>query len=451
MRTVLLSTAPPDDPALASLLEIVRTELTSARHTVTAFDVSDGKIGYCQGEFDCWVRTPGRCTIEDVQQKIVAAMAGADALVLVGPIAFGGFGHLLKRSIDRLLCLLSPFFEKRALLTHHEPRYDDSPALYAIGLLAPSLAPEEAAAQAATFEALNDANALNLLAPFRGALAVDPAHPERWAHDVRVLLAEADEPGATLDDRDALRAELMAAARPEPAPVPPRGRIASAAVVVGSPKEKGTSASELLARAFVRALEASGVRCELRFAVEMVNGSAHAGETARAIAGADLLLLCAPLYVDALPSPTTRALELVARARAEGVGPRDAMVVPLVNCGFPEPEQTRTALRILRHFARAGGYRWGGALPLGAGAVVTPERSLDVARPPVAHVVNAIALAAPALAAGEAVPAAALDEILRPPMPEVLYRLAGDLGWRLQARTRGATQRSLRARPLRPH
>jgi hypothetical protein len=105
-------------------------------------------------------------------------------------------------------------------------------------------------------------------------------------------------------------------------------------------------------------------------------------------------------------------------------------------------------LRIARHFAQAAGYRFGGGLPLGGGGVVTAERSLDEERPPVAHVVRAISLAAVALAAGDPVPGAALEALLHPPLPEVLYRLIADLGFRWQAHSHGTSQHALRSRPF---
>ena len=115
----------------------------------------------------------------------------------------------------------------------------------------------------------------------------------------------------------------------------------------------------------------------------------------------------------------------------------EAFFVPLINCGFPEPEHTRTAIRIARHFAAAASYGFAGALPLGAGGAVTTDRDLDQPRPPVTHFVEALGLAAGALAAGAVVPAAALDEIVKPSFPDILYRLAGDLGFRWQAHLHG--------------
>jgi multimeric flavodoxin WrbA len=444
MKAVIISAVPEGHSSLTAIAQSLVSELGRAGYdTIQRFEVTTLKLGYCQGEFDCWVRTPGQCKIHDAEQEITAAIPGADALVLLGPVAFGGFSHALKRAIDRLICLISPFFERRNALTHHEPRYAQYPKLHALGWL-----PRPDAGQAAIFDALNDAMAINLFAPARSSAVLDDEHVEAHQATIRRMLETHCEPGATLDDRVALHRELLEAARPGVQRIRPAPK--TAALLVGSAKPKGTSASECVARAFERRLEALGVACRLHHATEFVHGGIPALAAARSIAQADLFLLATPLYVDSLPSLVTHALELVAHAR--GLGGDLAAFVPFINCGFPEAEQTRTAVRIAREFAAVAGYDFAGALPLGGGGVLTPERALelDEERPPVGHVVRALALTVPALALGKPVPDAALQAIIEPPLPDALYRLIADLGFRWQARRQGTAQRELRARPFAP-
>ena len=166
----------------------------------------------------------------------------------------------------------------------------------------------------------------------------------------------------------------------------------------------------------------------------------------RAIAESDLFVLATPLYVDALPALATHALELVALARNPAAAP--ARFAAIINCGFPEPEQTRSAFRIARHFAARAGYAWAGGLPLGGGGAINPERPLDDQHGPAEHVKRALDLAAPALARGEPIPADAIEAMMATPLPDPLYRLMGDLGWRYQAYRNHVSQRDLKARPL---
>lgn len=61
---------------------------------------------------------------------------------------------------------------------------------------------------------------------------------------------------------------------------------------------------------------------------------------------------------------------------------------------------------------------------------------------------SALDLAAPCLARGEAIPSDAIERMAASPMPDAVYRLIGDLGWRYQVYKNGLTQAALRARPL---
>jgi multimeric flavodoxin WrbA len=444
MKAVVLSAVPSGHASMGALASVLQAELARAGYgTVKTFDLTSTRLAFCQGEFDCWVKTPGQCRAHDTETEILQAIHDTDALVLFGPVTFGGHGHVLKLAIDRLIPLAEPFFTRRHALTHHSMRYERSGSLFSVGWQRVHSAPV-----AATFAELNDANAVNLVAPGCGSVVLDDAHAEAWAEAIRDMLEAPRTPGASITAREPLRQILVESAAPDASvawPVLP-GR---AAILVGSAKIKGTSASEVMARALARRLEAASMPTELHFATEFVHEDAPVMRSAASIAACELFVLVTPLYVDSLPALATHALELVNGARAVmDVTHRKGRFVLLVNCGFPEPEQTRTALRIARHFAEHAGYAWAGGLPLGGGGVVHPERPLDEGTGPVKHLIRALDLASPPLANGAAVPEEALTAILESPMPDVVYRVAGDLGWRWKAHQSGLAQRDLHARPL---
>jgi hypothetical protein len=262
---------------------------------------------------------------------------------------------------------------------------------------------------------------------------------------VRALFADPRVPGSTIGSRAELHAELLAAAAPDPAltTIAPR----SVAFLIGSAKPKGTSASERLARAMADRFARAGATTALHHATSFVHDG-PADAAARAITSADLVVLATPLYVDALPAPATHALEVIARVRTAGAAP--ARFATIINCGFPEAEQTRTALRIARHFADAAGYDWAGGLPLGGGGMIKPDHDLDEQHGPMGHVQLALDLATTALARGAPIPLDAIATMAKAPLPDAMYRLMGDLGWRYQAHRNGLAQRDLRRRPLDP-
>jgi hypothetical protein len=79
---------------------------------------------------------------------------------------------------------------------------------------------------------------------------------------------------------------------------------------------------------------------------------------------------------------------------------------------------------------------------------VNPTAPLDAQHGPAEHVKHALDLASSALARGEDVPRDALDAMIRPPLPDVVYRLMGDLGFRYQAYRNAVPQGALHAKPL---
>ncbi len=134
MSTVILSAAAPERPALQTIHGLLLDALSRAGEAESrTFDLATTTLACCQGEFDCWVKTPGVCRAHDAEAEIVQAIHDADRLVMLDAVTFGGYSFTVKRALDRLICLLSPFFRKHAALTHHEARYARLPRLVALG------------------------------------------------------------------------------------------------------------------------------------------------------------------------------------------------------------------------------------------------------------------------------------------------------------------------------
>jgi multimeric flavodoxin WrbA len=438
MSSVILLAPSPVTESLG-LLEHVRAELSSlGEHDPRVFDLSTFPLAYCQGEFDCWVKTPGVCRAHDQEDEIARAVHDASRLVLVDEVTFGGHSSRLKRAQDRLLCLTSPFFEKRVSLTHHEARYAALPSLYAIGGASVS-APEEAE----TFAALADANSVNLKSPRVGAYVIDPSLDDPRGAIARCL-SSTRVPGEAIGSRDELRRRMRESLAPvhRPFPVEAPRKIA---ILIGSAKPKGTSVSEQIVAALEARFARAGTPTVRHFVTELLHEGPRTEKALADMVDADTFVVVAPLYWDALPSLVTSVLERVARASSGEPGRK--RLCGIVNCGFPEPEHTRTAFRILRHFAERAGYSFVGGLALGGGGMMA-SGTLEEPHGPVVHVAEALDLTVHALACGQSLPETAIERMAFAPIPDAAYRLMGDLGWRWQAHTHGLEQRELVARPL---
>ncbi|MDA8082103.1 MAG: NAD(P)H-dependent oxidoreductase [Nitrospiraceae bacterium] len=136
------------------------------------------KISPCSGCFHCWVRTPGICIIPDEGRSVAEACMGADVVALITPVTFGGYSPAIKKMMDRLIPILSPFFMKISGELHHKPRYEKYPALIGIGLLE-----QKDDVEAALFSQIIGRNALNVHAPWHGAFVLSGGQEYKEAGD----------------------------------------------------------------------------------------------------------------------------------------------------------------------------------------------------------------------------------------------------------------------------
>jgi len=67
----------------------------------------------CQGEFNCWFKTPGSCFQNDDMQMIHPKLFAADVMVLATPLYVWGMAAPLKNVLDRIIPLFQPFFSLR--------------------------------------------------------------------------------------------------------------------------------------------------------------------------------------------------------------------------------------------------------------------------------------------------------------------------------------------------
>jgi hypothetical protein len=165
MRATILNGA--RDGGLDPTCAAIGDALVGRGWAVDTFSLRDLDVAPCVGCFGCWVRTPGRCVIDDAAQAVSRAFIQSDLVVLFTPVTFGGYSSPLKKVLDRNICLISPFFEWIDGEIHHRARYDRYPSLLGVGVL-----PAAEAEEAATFATLVERNAVNMHAPAHAACVV---------------------------------------------------------------------------------------------------------------------------------------------------------------------------------------------------------------------------------------------------------------------------------------
>jgi NAD(P)H-dependent FMN reductase len=220
----------------------------------------------------------------------------------------------------------------------------------------------------------------------------------------------------------------------------------NALLLIGSPKGR-KSASFTLGSKLAEELRGRGAKARDWFVHLELRSEEGTRRVLDAVDASDLVVLSFPLYVDSLPAPLTRLLELIAERRTRAASSGTPRLAVIVQCGFPESHQCDAAVGICRLFAARTGMRWAGALAMGMGGSIGD----DFRKMPGGGktVLEALRMAAESLAIGGDIPVEATKLFARPLMPRWLYTLVGNLGWRIQLRKNKA-QRPLSYRPYDP-
>lgn len=207
-------------------------------------------------------------------------------------------------------------------------------------------------------------------------------------------------------------------------------------LLIGSPKPSdSTSAS--LGNYLIQQMSARNFETETLFIRTAISTDERREAFLSATDQADILVLASPLYVDSLPYPVIRAMELIARHRQTSNNRKAQRFVCIVNCGFPEAHQNDTAIAICRKFASEVGFEWAGGLALGGGEAIQ-GKPLDRLGLMVRNVRKSLDLTADDLAKGRALSHQAVTLMAKPLMPAWIYKLIGEFGFKRQAEKHGA-------------
>lgn len=211
----------------------------------------------------------------------------------------------------------------------------------------------------------------------------------------------------------------------------------SVLMLIGSPKSKRSTSSSIADYLAVR-LERAGLKTE----VLKININMRTAEGRNLLLGsfdqADYILLISPLYVDSLPAPVIKFMELVAETDTKA--PFNQSFIAMINAGFPEAAHNRVALAICRNFAGKVGLEWKGGLPIGMGGSISGA-PLERLGGMVRKLTRALDLTVEAIVANKTLPEEAQLMAASPMMPHWFYRLAGNIGWNAQAKKNGVRAR----------
>jgi len=205
-------------------------------------------------------------------------------------------------------------------------------------------------------------------------------------------------------------------------------------LLVGSPKPVERSGSARIASQMCKGLEDREWTTETLHLHSAVRTERGIEELLAAVDRADVIALAAPLYVDSLPAPTLRALELIAAHRRAQDHERATRFVSILVCGFAEPIQNETCQCLLERFAERARLEFIGSISLGGGGFGKRR---------IAH---AFELLVEAIDEEILLSNYVRDLTAKPSMPRWLYILGGNAMWRKVAKANGVADQ-LKAKP----
>lgn len=125
------------------------------------FSKESDNIKGCLGCFNCWIKTPGKCIINDSYTQMPKYILEEETFIIITQIKYGCYTSYVKNVMDRSIGILLPFFQNVNGELHHLPRYDNS----SLKFIVIGYGNDVTSMEEQTFKALVKGNAINLCIP----------------------------------------------------------------------------------------------------------------------------------------------------------------------------------------------------------------------------------------------------------------------------------------------
>jgi len=431
MNILVLDGSPEGDLTGARVAGILK-ELFSERGWQTEHVVlSNRTLGSCTGCFQCWLKTPGLCVIDDDGRLLAGKFIQSDLVVLLTPVTFGVYSPELKRLLDRLIPNVSPFFSMVDGEMHHKRRYAAYPGILTIGWQEGQNETEER-----IFRNLSYRNSINFYSEKYGCGIIESTASEPDIRKHLKSLLPAVESAATGSPEKLPRFSISETGSP----------VRKALLLVGSPR-MGKSTSASLGEYLLGRLRQKGVATETIHIYQVARNPEKTAKMLKAVDVADLALLAFPLYIDSLPAPVIAAMRQIHEYRHGR--PVHGGLTAIANCGFIESTHNENALAACAAFASASGFHWTGGISIGGGEGLVHGHPLGELGGTVIPYRKNLDRVAESLAEGNPVPEEPCRQLAKPFVPAWIYRLFGSVNWKKQAHRHGVL-RKLDDKPYQP-
>ena len=352
----------------------------------------DGKIKPCIGCFGCWTKTPGECVIRDGYERMGALIHKAEEVVVISKYTYGGFSPFVKNVFDRSISYVLPFFEIINGEMHHKSRYPEQKPITFI---------------------------------FRGS-------------------------GLSENDKKLARSYVKAACTNLHGIIKDiRFEECDAPVTVKTEQENGSDKAAkgtILLNCSLRADASNSKKLLDALSVnisgntESINLSTYINkpdELAARLKGAEKIVLGTPLYVDGIPSALLRIMTLM----EQDPGSKNKLIYAVTNMGFYESIQQKHLVAMIKKWCSKCGYKYGGAVAVGAGEMVGMMVNTPAAeKGPAKNAAQALKKLAEAINSSSGLENIYANAAM---FPRFLYMLAANSGWPRSGKLNGLKKKDL--------
>lgn len=285
--------------------EQIKALFADKNEEIEIVNTADLKIMHCMGCNNCWLKTPGICSIKDDYEIILKKLVGAENFWVVADTKFGFIDYRGKQVLDRVVPMLNMYIEIRDGWERHQLRY-----------------------HAINFGVIYKGNGNRELL-------------EEWSMRVARNMAGRSLGVISLDN---------AAETAAPAPAE------HVLILNGSPRIKKNSNTNKIIQAFAEGLEEAGITHKLY----SLSNHAEWDEAREAFMTNDNIIIALPLFVECMPSLLLEFLSTLPTERK-----RPAKLSFILHSGFDEGHQLRLGEKFLKSLPAQLGCTYGGVLVKG--------------------------------------------------------------------------------------
>lgn len=210
------------------------------------------------------------------------------------------------------------------------------------------------------------------------------------------------------------------------------------ALINGSPKGRSSNSGLLLDRLKPLITEGNEITSY------RVNVKQLKVEQFQEINEADAIVMAFPVYFDAIPSHLLRMMVELENYRKIEQANKEIILYALINNGFFEGQQCKTAVNIVENWCKRCSFRFGMAIGHGAGEMLSYFDQVPLGKGPLKNLGSAMSQLSNAILTSSS----AESLFIQPNFPRMLWRLSSThFFWHRQAKQYGLRPKDLRKQP----